>query len=255
MLKTNFGCTENIGGATFSAPDGPLLAERVDRKALYAAGEAREVPERARSTAAEWIVSAGRPHPGVQIHILNPEGNKLPSGKVGEVALDTTSRLKEFLGDPQATAETIRGNLVFTGDLGYKRGEELFWVGRSKERINIHGLKYDPSEFEAPLFKVAGLRKGCFAAFGVDDPTQGTQALVLIAEVDDPIESTLKAIADDIRREVAVHVGVTIGDLLLVPKGVLTKTSSGKRRHTFFKELYLQKGLKALYQTGAKGIG
>ena len=255
MLKTNFGCTENIGGATFSDPDGPLVAERVDKEALHATGEAREAPEHKRSTAAEWIVSAGRPHPGVQIHILDPEGRELPSGRVGEVALDTTSRLKEFLGDPQATAETIRGNLVFTGDLGYKRDEELFWVGRSKERINIHGLKYDPSEFEAPLFEVAGLRKGCFAAFGVDDPVQGTQALVLIAEVDNPALRPLKAIADDIRREVAVRVGVTIGDLLLVSKGILTKTSSGKRRHTFFRELYLQKRLKALYQAGVKGIG
>jgi hypothetical protein len=125
-------------------------------------------------------------------------------------------------------------------------------VGRSKERINIHGLKYDPSEFEAPLFKVAGLRKGCFAAFGVDDPVRGTQTLVLLAEVDDPIERPHKAIADDVRHEVAVHVGVTIGDLLLVPKGFLTKTSSGKRRHTFFKELYLQKGLKTLYEQPAK---
>ncbi|HIE70734.1 MAG TPA: fatty acyl-AMP ligase, partial [Planctomycetes bacterium] len=35
QLKTNFGCAENIGGATFTAPGTELLVERVDSAALH----------------------------------------------------------------------------------------------------------------------------------------------------------------------------------------------------------------------------
>jgi fatty-acyl-CoA synthase len=47
-VKTNFGCAENIGGATFSDPDGGFVVEHVDGDALYDSRVARTVPDRRR---------------------------------------------------------------------------------------------------------------------------------------------------------------------------------------------------------------
>jgi acyl-CoA synthetase (AMP-forming)/AMP-acid ligase II len=148
-----------------------------------------------------------------------------------------------YLGDTAATRRAFSHDLLRTGDLGYLRGQELFWVGRAKERITVRGRKLDPSDFEPVLLRVPGLRQGSFAAFGVEDAARGTQRVVIVAEVRDPPGRTQAEIVGDISREVFLHLGVTADEILLVRPGTLTKTSSGKRRHKFFRRQYLSGGL------------
>ncbi len=235
-LKTNFGCAENVGGATFSDPDGPLVAETIDREALE--DEWIAIPVAGTDARATTIVSAGKAHGGISIVILGDDGVSLPDGRVGEVALDTPSRMKGYLADGDATAAALRGNLLITGDLGYLRGGELFWTGRTKERITVRGRKWDPSDFEPILLDIQGLRAGCFAAFGVDDEDLGTQRIVIVSEVRDPADRPATSIVGDVRRGVLAELGVNVDDVVLVQPGTLTKTSSGKRRHLHFRRLY-----------------
>jgi acyl-CoA synthetase (AMP-forming)/AMP-acid ligase II len=237
-LKTNFGCAENVGGATFSDPDGPFVCEWVDRAALYD----RHVAVPMAPPAAEVIpvVSAGRAAPGLELYVVSRTGKPLPEGRVGEVALRTPSRLEGYLGDRRATRRAQLRDLLRTGDLGYLRRGELFWVGRVRERINVFGKKLDPSDFEAVLLKVDGLREGCFAAFGVDDGERGTQRLVVVSEVRDEIGREPEELIEEVRDRVAKDLGVDVSEVLLVPRGSLTKTSSGKRRHRHFRQLYLE---------------
>jgi fatty-acyl-CoA synthase len=253
-LKANFGCAENVGGATFTDPEGALVVERVESAALYERREA-VVADSSYEGETERLVSTGKGHPLLRVHVLDDEGFELPDGTVGEVALESPSRLIGFLGQPEASAQVIRGPYVITGDLGYLRGGELYWVGRSRERINLAGVKHDPSDFEAPLDEVEGLRKGCFAAFGVEDRRLGTQRLVLVCEVAENVERLLPEICDDVRRRVSVKLGVTASEVALVGKGMLTKTSSGKRRHLHFRDLYLGGGLPLLHRVGAVNPG
>ncbi len=190
------------------------------------------------------VVGAGRPAPGMEIKILSEDGEELPDGRVGEVALRTPSRMEGYLHDPVETERAIKGDLVLTGDLGYMRGQEMFWVGRVRERITVRGKKIDPSDFEAVLLKVDGVREGCFAAFGVDDARRGTQRIVVVTEVRDGKARDFDDISDDIRQGVALNLGVEVSEVVIVPKGTLAKTSSGKRRHRHFRELYVDGRLR-----------
>ena len=149
-----------------------------------------------------------------------------------------------YLRNAEATSEALRARAQHTGDLGYIRDGEVFWVGRERERITLCGLKLDPSEFEAILLGEPALRAGCFVAFGVDDPSIGTQRLVLICEVREPLGKPATDIVTSITELVYAALGVRPDDLVLVHPGTLTKTSSGKRRHRFFRELYLAGGLE-----------
>jgi acyl-CoA synthetase (AMP-forming)/AMP-acid ligase II len=132
-----------------------------------------------------------------------------------------------YLDDPEATHQALAGQLLRTGDLGYLRGRELFWVGRVQERINVRGVKLDPSDLEPILFAIQGLRPGCFAAFGLDDATTGTQRIVIVTELRDTWRGVSTELVEEIRNQVFLTLG-SIDEVLPVREGTLTKTSSGK---------------------------
>jgi acyl-CoA synthetase (AMP-forming)/AMP-acid ligase II len=248
-VRTNFGCAENVGGATFSGVAGRFRAEYVHAPTLYEERVARPVAPGAPDGV--WVVSAGRPAPGITIHIVGRTGRALPEGRVGEVALDTPSRMVGYLGDAAATRRALRGGRLRTGDLGYLRGGELYWTGRVKERITIHGKKFDPSDFERLLLAADDLRTGCFAVFGVDDGRRGTQRLVIVSEVKLPLRRPAEAIEQDLRQQVSLHLGVSVDEIRLVPPATLGKTSSGKRRHRHVRRQYERGELPALPDGGA----
>jgi acyl-CoA synthetase (AMP-forming)/AMP-acid ligase II len=242
-LKTNFGCAENIGGATFSCANELPPCEHLDRRFLDERGIARVSPA---TNDAEKValVSAGVAHPALKIRILSPRGRVLSDGRVGEICLDTPSRMLRYHQNARETRRALRGGLLHTGDLGYLRNGHLFWVGRLRDRITIHGKKVDPSIFESIFASTPGLREGCFAAFGVPDEQLGTERLILVGEVRSPLTESLKKLTATISRKCFLQLGITPGDILLVPPGTLAKTSSGKRRHRHFRKLYLDGGLE-----------
>lgn len=240
-LRANFGCAENIGGATFTPPGESYRVEYVNADRLWDQGVA--VPVDPDSPRALAVVGCGRGHSQLRVRILDEDDNELPDGSVGRVALRTPSRMDGYLGDERATAQAIVGDLLITGDIGYLRAGELFWVGRSQERITVRGKKFDPSDFEPILLDVPGLREGCFAAFGIPDPENGTESVVIVSELRDSATDNSDEIKTEIERQVSTRLGLSLGDVVLVPPGTLTKTSSGKRRHRHFRRLYEQGAL------------
>jgi acyl-CoA synthetase (AMP-forming)/AMP-acid ligase II len=243
-LKMNFGCAENVGGATFSDPNGRFVVEHVDRRTLHEKGVAIPTGGPGEDQDKVSIVGVGRPHPGMSIQILSRTGQPLPDGHIGEIGLITPSRLAGYLKDARETRRALYGKHLRTGDFGYMRGEEVFWTGRVRERINLHGDKFDPSDFEQALLDIAGLRKGCFAAFGVDDAEVGTQRLVIVVEVRKTNTRRHDEILNDVRGQIARQSGITVHDIVLLPHGSMAKTSSGKRRHRFYRGLYMENKLE-----------
>lgn len=243
-LKANFGCAENIGGATFTDPDGELVVEHVDPTALHQQGVARVVPPGVAGPR-EAVVSTGKGHPTLRPLVLDDDGRPLGDGLVGRIALASPSRMVGFLGQPEETRRVMGEGHVVTGDLGYLRDGELFWVGRHREQINLSGAKHDPSDFEGALDGVPGLRKGCFAAFGVEDAALGTQRLVVLCEVRELSDATV-ALCDAVRAAIATQHGVRVSEVGLTARGTLTKTSSGKRRHLHFRDAWLAGELEVL---------
>jgi acyl-CoA synthetase (AMP-forming)/AMP-acid ligase II len=245
-LKTNLGLAENIGGATFSDPDGLFVVEHLDRDSLHKRGIAKTVAESDDREGTATAVGVGRPYPGLSVKIVSRVRRALPDGHVGEIAFVSPSRMNGYLGDARGTRRVLVGDMLCTGDLGYQRDAEVFWLGRVRERINLSGRKFDPSDFEKILLRVDGLREGCFAAFGVDDPRIGSERLVIVAEKRASSPLSEKEIAKKIAGSVSSQLGVKPSEVILLGQGTMTKTSSGKRRHRHYRELYMDGKLEPL---------
>lgn len=248
-LKTNFGLAENVGGATFSDPDGMFVVEHLDGESLFKKSIAKTVNGSSDAHTREvTAVGVGRPYPGLEVKIISRTYRNLPDGHVGEIAFVSPSRMTGYLKDAKATRMALAGDLVRTGDIGYTRNGEVFWLGRVKERINLNGKKFDPSDFENALLNIDGLRKGSFAAFGIPDTQLGTERLVIVAEKRNSTAISDKTIWRNISGSISSQLGVKVSEVLLLAEGTISKTSSGKRRHRHYRILYMNGQLEPLVQ-------
>jgi amino acid adenylation domain-containing protein len=91
---------------------------------------------------------------GVDIGIIDGEGNLLPPGESGEIVIRGPSLMQGYENNPEANAHAFTQGWFRTGDQGYIDTDGyLFITGRLKELINRGGEKIAPREVEEVLLK------------------------------------------------------------------------------------------------------
>jgi acyl-CoA synthetase (AMP-forming)/AMP-acid ligase II len=98
-------------------------------------------------------VSVGRPHPGVELMIVDDALNAVPTGEVGEVCLRSPAVMTGYWQDVDATAAAFTpAGAVRTGDLGWIDDQgRLRLAGRRKEMYVRGGYNVYPVEVESVL--------------------------------------------------------------------------------------------------------
>lgn len=178
--------------------------------------------------AAAFALSAGRPLDGVDIAVVSETGAKLRDGAVGEIVISAPFLFLGYHLDPDKTAEKLRGERYFTGDLGFLKDGELFVLGRSDDLIVSRGRNFLAHEIEYATHGIEGLRPGRSIAFGYDDPSFGTQAVALVFETAHCEDDAVKALARAVKDRVWQQCDLVLNRVLPVAPGRLIKTSSGK---------------------------
>ena len=86
----------------------------------------------------------------LDLKICDSEGRELPLGEKGEIVVRGENVMAGYWKNPQATAETLKGGWLFTGDMGYMGKDGLLYVlGRFKSLlIGSDGEKYSPEGIE-----------------------------------------------------------------------------------------------------------
>ncbi len=99
------------------------------------------------------VVSVGRPHPAVDLAVLDEADRAVPTGEVGRVCLRSPAVMSGYWRDPDATRDAFTADgFVRTGDLGWVDDRaRLRLVGRSKEMYVRGGYNVYPVEVEAVL--------------------------------------------------------------------------------------------------------
>ena len=92
----------------------------------------------------------GRAVPGFDIAVIDADGQPLPDGAEGDIAIrrGAASMMLGYRDDPAATAAKFRGDWLVTGDRGRLDGGDLCFVGRDDDVITSAGYRIGPAEIE-----------------------------------------------------------------------------------------------------------
>lgn len=169
---------------------GPMYAQDIRRALdvmgnrfvqIYGQGEspmtitvlAREtLADRAHPRWPQRIASVGIAHSVVEVRVADADGNDVQTGEVGEVLVRGDTVMAGYWRNPPATAATLRGGWLWTGDMGTLDDDGFLTLkDRSKDVIISGGSNIYPREVEEALLMHPGVRD--VAVVGQRDPEWG----------------------------------------------------------------------------------
>ncbi|MCQ1582570.1 fatty acyl-AMP ligase [Streptomyces parvus] len=245
-----YGLAENTLKVTGGGQDREPTAVWLSSAAL---GEGRVEIVDARTPGAVPVTSSGRTVAGTEVRIVDPGTSRAcPPDVIGEIWVSGPCVAAEYWGRPEASAETFGARMrdadgrpgdgrtyLRTGDLGFLHAGELHGAGRFKSRTIHQGRNYYPQDVELSAERSAdGLHPNCAVAFAVE--RDGKERLVVVVEADG---RTVRAHGTESLRERVVravhdHHRLTADTVLLVRRGAIPKTSSGKVQRRACRTLY-----------------
>jgi acyl-CoA synthetase (AMP-forming)/AMP-acid ligase II len=127
------------------------------------------------------IGSAGVIRTDVEAHVVDADDNRLPPGEAGEVVARGDVVMAGYWGDPEATAETMRGGWLHTGDIGmFDEQGYLFLLDRAKDMIITGGNNVYPREVEEVLVQHPAVATGIVLGVPHDYWGEAVHAVVVL---------------------------------------------------------------------------
>jgi long-chain acyl-CoA synthetase len=141
----------------------PMVVTALSRRVTGDAAHPRHV---------ERLGSVGVAQSPVQVAVLGEDGQALPCGEVGEVAVRGDTVMAGYWRNPEATAAAIRDGWLYTGDVGCLDGEGFLTLkDRSKDLLISGGSNIYPREVEEVLLTAPGVAE--VAVVGAPDAEWG----------------------------------------------------------------------------------
>jgi fatty-acyl-CoA synthase len=193
---------------TGAAPCSPQLAQQIQERfgcALHIGFGATETGGGIAATSLadsdrRQAETVGRPMPGMEIKIVDPERRELPPGEVGELACRSDSVMLGYYGAPDATAEVIdEEGWYYTGDLAcIDQQGYLHIAGRKRDVIIRGGQNVYPAEVESYLTAHPKIREA--AVVGVPAAVGGEQVWAFVL-LEDGVKMSEQEVLDHCRAE------------------------------------------------------
>jgi long-chain acyl-CoA synthetase len=141
----------------------------------------------------ERLSSVGLAHTVVEVKAADPDDRELPVGETGEVLVRGDSVMLGYWSDREATAATLRGGWLHTGDLGsFDADGFLTLKDRSKDLIISGGSNIYPREIEEVLLRHPDVREA--SVVGRPHPEWGEEVVAFIVATGPVGEATLDAL-------------------------------------------------------------
>ncbi|MEM9220780.1 MAG: beta-ketoacyl synthase N-terminal-like domain-containing protein [Pseudomonadota bacterium] len=214
-----------------------------------------------RAASGRWLVSSGRPVATAQVIIVDPTTGILrDAGDEGEIWVSGPSVGKGYWGRAEDTRRTFAATLnngtdayLRTGDLGFLDEDgELFVTGRIKDLLIVGGRNVHPNDVEATAASAhVALQGQRGAVFAIE--TDRSERVVLVQEVARAAKNTEMAqeIVAALRAAVSEAHEITVDEIVLVRRGAIPKTTSGKVQRRECKSLFEANGFRNLAPQGA----
>ncbi len=236
---TAFRPAYGLAEATLLVSSSPLESEPVVARLQASALEEHRVVEALEeSEQVREVAGCGRVLPATRVEIVDPD-TQTPCGtdRVGEIWVADVAVAQGYWRRPDETERTFRATLgesreptfLRTGDLGFMLRGQLFVAGRIKDLIIISGANHHPQDVEWTVQSShRAMRPEAGAAISV--VIDGEEKLVIAQEVEREHVAGLKVeeVARVVRRAIAESHDLEMFGLLLLSRGSLPKTASGK---------------------------
>jgi long-chain acyl-CoA synthetase len=123
--------------------------------------------------------SAGPAMPTFETRVVGDDGAEVPPGAVGELWVKGAGVIKGYINRPEATAESITGGWLHTGDVArIDQDGFIFIVDRKKDMVLRGGENVYCAEVEAAIFRHPAVAEAC--AFGVPDERLGEEVAAAV---------------------------------------------------------------------------
>jgi acyl-CoA synthetase (AMP-forming)/AMP-acid ligase II len=125
------------------------------------------------------LASVGTARTDVEVRVVDENDVELPLGEIGEIVVRGDVVMPGYWNQPEATAETLRGGWLHTGDVGsFDADGYLTLRDRSKDLIISGGMNIYPREVEEALLRHPGVRAA--AVVGRPDVQWGEAVVAFI---------------------------------------------------------------------------
>ncbi|MGD3111885.1 fatty acyl-AMP ligase [Streptomyces sp. YGL11-2] len=243
-LSPAYGLAEHTLKISGSPGDREPAALLLDAAELSRGRVLRHAGAEYTTVAGTSVTSCGVTVGDTRVRIVDPHTRRaVDPDRVGEIWVSGPCVAAGYAGRQEESARTFRarilgeeaaGEFLRTGDMGFVQQGELYVTGRLKDLIIVKGRNHYPQDLEHtaecshPL-----LRPASAAAFAVD--TGEREALVVVVEADNRVLKYAGAeeISAAVREAIWRHHRLETEDVVLIRRGTLPKTTSGKvRRRT-----------------------
>ncbi len=129
--------------------------------------------------------SIGIPFPGTEAKIvdLTDPAVEMPAGEIGQLAVRGPQVMKEYINQPEETAEVFHEDWFLTGDIARMDDEGYFYiVDRKKDMIIAGGFNVFPREIEEILFSHPKIKEACAAGIPHDYRGETVKAYIVLRE-------------------------------------------------------------------------
>lgn len=167
-------------------------------------------------------LSVGVPVYDTVVRIVGENGEELAPGEVGEICSSGPQVIPGYWNKPEATAESLPGGELRTGDVGFMDADGWFYiVDRKKDMINASGYKVWPREVEDVLYTHPDVRE--VAVVGVPDEYRGESVKAYVS-LNDGSSTTPEELVQFCKERMAAYKYPRHVDLM----DELPKTTTGK---------------------------
>ncbi|HSE19641.1 MAG TPA: amino acid adenylation domain-containing protein [Pyrinomonadaceae bacterium] len=197
-----------VGGEACSAASAARWAHGRRLFNAYAPTEATVYATAAQySEAAGRVPSLGWPISNMQIYLLDPHHQPVPTGVTGEIHVGGVGLARGYLNRPELTAErfipdpfsrTPGARLYQTGDLArFVAGGEIEFAGRVDQQVKLRGFRIELGEIETVLARHPGVREAVVVA---REDASGGKRLVAYVSAREELPPATSEMRDHLKR-------------------------------------------------------
>ena len=169
--------------------------------------------------------SAGRRVPGYEIKLIDRDGKDIAPGEEGILCVRGHSSAPAYWNRPDKTAETMRGDWLYTGDRFVCDGDGFyFFRGRADDLIKVSGQWVYPLEVELCLAEHKAVREVAVLGLEMEDRRMTLKAFVVPLDPAAERDALTRELQDFVKRALLPYKYPRVVEFM----AELPKTGTGK---------------------------